>query len=168
MRILIIACQRTGGTVFGQWLAYEKNFLFINEPETNQYGDNIVVKKLWNSDMEIIQNEWDKIIGLTRDDTYDAAISSVKALTTKKWNSFYDVTNEWIEENKDLIINEEQYLKNVVNNIQKLPILQVKYENIFINKEDIKIIQSYLELKELKYDGMLDNKLRYRNNKKII
>ena len=59
-------------------------------------------------------------------------------------------------------------MKNVVNNIQKLPILQVKYENIFINKEDIKIIQSYLELKELKYVGMLDNKLRYRNNKKII
>ena len=166
MKILIVSGQRTGSIVLGQWLAYEKKFRFYNEPKMDNYSEDAVVKKLWSEDLNLEINKWDKIIGLTRDDTYNSAISKIKALSTDKWNSYYDITDDWINENIKEIKETENYMEFVNEQIRNLPIVQVKYENIFIKKNDIKVMTDYLGLNDLKHDGMLDSKFKYRNNKK--
>ena len=81
MRILIIANQRSGSTVLGEWLSYELNYKYINEPKIveNIIDDNVIVKCLYvtfpSKNFNTLIEKYDKIIGLTRKNTDESAIS---------------------------------------------------------------------------------------------
>jgi len=178
VKILIIANQRSGSTIFGQWMAFELGYTFINEPNFpfDISQDNIVVK-----DIEIaihsknIQNspeKYDKIIGLVRNDTFESSISLLyceENLNTYDYHGPYSIDQTWknnrIEEIKKietLLITRNNHIKSLQN------ILQCTYENIFQNKDDIVKIKNYLGVEEFKYLKMLDKTNRYRNSKKMI
>ena len=171
MRILIIALGRSGGYQLNEWLALELGYKMIHEPiRTNQSieGDNIVVKYLINeiedrTDIDYIN--WEKIIGLTRMDVRECAISQTKALQTNEWRGGYEVSNEWIKENEIDInyfeewVNKQNDYLNTINEIQ----LQVTYERIYNTKEDIQRIKDYIGITNTKYEHLLDNTNRLRN-----
>ena len=81
MRILIIALARSGGYQLNEWLALELGYKPIHKPiRTNESieGDNIVVKYITTDIKDKIKfdfNNWDKIIGLIRNDTMECAKS---------------------------------------------------------------------------------------------
>lgn len=176
MRILIIAVARSGGHQLNEWLALELGYKMIHEPiKTNQSidGNNIVVKYITTDIKDKTKfdfKNWDKIIGLIRNDTIECAQSFVYAEQTNKWHVGYEITNEWIEDNKESIIEVESLIKNEINIIKELNAiqLQVTYEGIYHTKEDIQRIKDYIGITNAKYEHLLDitNRLRNRNKTK--
>jgi hypothetical protein len=181
MRILIIAMGRSGGYSLLNWIGSEKRYETIHEP-TMDNGDilsiykirllaknknNTVVKYLISE----IENEldtfdwsnWDKIIGLIRNDTRECAISHC-------WRDCYEITNEWITENEEEIKKEESRLqknKELISNIPQIELL-ISYENIYCenlyqSNVDIDKLTNYLEIKKVKSYSLLDNRNRLRN-----
>ena len=124
MRILIIAQSRTGSTVFSKWLSKELNHQWSNE----QFNSNIkfeidkvfteknivckiCVKEIENNFIErqnikiknindLLLLTWDNIFILTRNDSYDQAISKVWASLNNKWHDNYEITQDWLQQNK--------------------------------------------------------------------
>ena len=174
MRILIIALSRSGGYQLNQWLALELGYKMIHEPiRTKQSidGDNIVVKYLINeieNRMNIDFTNWDKIIGLTRMDVGECAISQTKAVQTNEWRNGYDVNNEWINQNKIHIKHFEEQINNRIDCINKIKEIElsVTYERIYNTKEDIQRIKDYIGIKNTKYEHLLDSTNRLRNRNK--
>ena len=175
MRILIIALVRSGGRQLNEWLALELGYKMIHEPirrNASIEGDDIVVKYLIGeiqnrTDIDLLN--WDKIIGLVRNDTIECAKSFVYAEQIDRWHGGYEMTSEWIEDNKENIIGLESILKNQIDYIKELnPIqLQVTYESIYDTKEDIQRIKDYIGITNAKYEHLLDNTNRLRNRSKI-
>ena len=174
MRILIIALARSGGYQLNEWLALELGYKMIHEPiRTNESieGDNIVVKYLINeienrNDIDLLN--WDKIIGLTRTDVRECAISQTQAWQTKKWRSGYEVSDEWIVENEIDIKHFEGWINNAIdymNGINEIH-LRVTYERIYNTKEDIQRIKDYIGITNTKYDYLIDSTNRLRNRSK--
>jgi len=174
MRILIIALARSGGYQLNEWLALELGYKMIHEPiRTNESieGDNIVVKYLINeienrNDIDLLN--WDKIIGLTRTDARECAISQTQAWQTKKWRSGYEVSDEWIVENEIDIKHFEEWVNkrnDYLNGINEID-LRVTYERIYNTKEDIQRIKDYIGITNTKYEHLLDNTNRLRNRSK--
>ena len=83
MRILIIAGTRVGGTSFGNWLSLELGIPFSMEPDnTNNQSKwlegDCVTKIIYSIDTPtLLNNNWDKIIGITRTNLFECAISSL-------------------------------------------------------------------------------------------
>ena len=174
MRILIISMGRSGGYQLNQWMALELNYKMIHEPIVNKLninGDNIVVKCLLNE----IKNEknfdfknWDKIIGLTRTDIRECAISHIKAVQTNEWRSGYILSDEWILNNIETINQNQGWIEsgnNYISNIKEIQ-LNVTYEGIYNTKEDIQRIKDYIGITNTKYEHLLDNTNRLRNRNK--
>jgi hypothetical protein len=181
MRILIISPQRTGGNVFSKWLSLELSYKWCHEPfninnnlldKISYYMevDNVVMKLNpfeWREqyDDKTLYNSFDKIIGLTRNNILDSAISYVKAVETNNFTKKYLVDDEWIVNNDEIIKNNFNQLSELnyfVKGIENT--LQVTYEGIYQNKTDIEKLKKYIGIDDLKYIGMIDNKNRYRNN----
>jgi len=174
MRILIIALARSGGYQLNEWLALELGYKMIHEPiRTNQSveGDNIVVKYLINeieNIMDIDYTSWDKIIGLTRMDVRECAISQTKAVQTNEWRGGYEVSSEWINQNEIDINHFEEWVNkqnDYLNTIKEIQ-LNVTYEGIYNTKEDIQRIKDYIGITSTKYEHLLDSTNRLRNRSK--
>lgn len=174
MRILIIALGRSGGYQLNEWLAFELGYKMIHEPIYNNKsieGNDIVVKyniiEIENR-MDIDLTNWDKIIGLTREDVRECAISQTKAVQTNEWRSGYEVSSEWINQN-ETDIKHFEYWKNksidYLNTIKEIQ-LRVTYEGIYNTKEDIQRIKDYIGITSTKYEHLLDNTNRLRNRNK--
>ena len=114
MRILIIANQRTGSTTLGQWLSYELNYRFINEPKTpiEILESDVVVKSLYialpfkDFNINDLIKKYDKIIGLTRKDTFECAISLLycqENYIKYPYHGIYNVDDKWISNRKEKI-----------------------------------------------------------------
>ena len=174
MRILIIALARSGGYQLNEWLALELGYKMVHEPiRTNQSveGDNIVVKYLINeieNRMDIDFTNWDKIIGLTRIDARECAISQTKAVQTNEWRGGYEVNSEWINQNETDIKHFEEWVNkrnDYLNTIKEIQ-LKVTYEGIYNTKEDTQRIKDYIGITSTKYEHLLDNTNRLRNRRK--
>lgn len=174
MRILIIAIARSGGHQLNEWLALELGYKMIHEPIWNKLDineNNIVVKYLINeieNRMDIDFINWDKIIGLTRMDVRECAISQTKAVQTNEWRDGYEVNSEWINQNETDIKHFEEWVNkrnDYLNTIKEIQ-LQVTYEKIYNTKEDIQRIKDYIGITKTKYEHLLDNTNRLRNRKK--
>jgi hypothetical protein len=171
MRILIIALGRSGGHQLNMWLSMELGYKMMHEPkitleEINE--DNIVVKCVINK-IENINNinttNWDKIIGLTRVDTKECAISHIKAIETINYRNRYNISNEWLDQQKLKIIQYAEQINkknNYVNGIKEIE-LKVTYEGIYDTKEDIQRIKDYIGIIHTKYEYLLDNRNRLRD-----
>jgi LPS sulfotransferase NodH len=117
MKILILSHTRCGSTTLCKWLSKELNFELDESPYNPKqfndvFGKNNIVRKIVAEEYlptkEEIHN-FDKVLFLTRNDTIDSAISYVIANNLEKWHIEYEVTNEWIEENKNEIIKISNY-----------------------------------------------------------
>jgi len=149
------------------------------DPEYIFTTNDIIVKfpyqdleKINRDDMknlpEDLINKFDKTIGLTRENLLESAQSMVWARKNNKWHDTYSMTPEWLENNKEEILTTRNDLLDTNEKIKKLSILQVAYENIFINKSDISKIQDYLSIKKLRFLNLLDSHFRYRKNNEYI
>ena len=174
MRILIIAGGRSGGYQLNEWLALELDYKMIHEPIWNNKsidGDNIVVKyniSEIDNRIDIDLTNWDKIIGLTREDVRECAISQTRAIQKQEWRSEYEVSSEWINQNEIDIKHFEEWTNKKndhINNIKEIQ-LRVTYESIYNTKEDIGRIIDYIGIIHTKYEHLLDNTNRLRNRKK--
>jgi hypothetical protein len=174
MRILIIALARSGGYQLNEWLTLELGYKMIHEPIWNKLdvnGDNIVVKYnigeiIKVSDIDL--TNWDKIIGLTRNDTRECAISHIKSVQRNDWRRAYEVSDEWIKENEIDIKHFEGWANggiDYINGINEID-LRVTYERIYNTKEDIQRIKDYIGITNTKYEHLLDNTNRLRNRNK--
>lgn len=178
MRILIIANQRSGSTVLGEWLSYELNYKYINEPKIveNIIDDNVIVKCLYvtfpSKNFNTLIEKYDKIIGLTRKNTDESAISLLycqENINSYNFHGLYVVDDTWILERKEKIESISNLNKEINLNINSISgILQCSYENIYQEKNDIELIKNYLNVDKFKYVGMLDSSNRYRNEKNNI
>ena len=180
MRILIIALARSGGFQFNDWLSLELGYKMIHEPIKRNIStegeDNIVVKHLINdyednNNLYIDLSNWDKIIGLNRNDTYNTAISQVFAVQKQKWNRPYTITDGWILENENEIKIVQEWFNNAVTNLKTIKEIElfVTYEGIYNTKEDIQRIKDYIGITNTKYEHLLDNTNRLRDRpQKII
>jgi hypothetical protein len=175
MRILIIALGRSGGYQLNIWLSLELGYKMIHEPNiTNESteGDNIVVKHLITDiekENDIDYKNWDKIIGLIREDVRECAISQTVAIQKDQWRVGYEVSDEWIKENEITIQHYEGWVNDkiqAINQIKEIS-LMVTYEGIYYTKEDIKKIKDYIGISNTKYEHILDNTNRLRNKSKL-
>jgi hypothetical protein len=173
MRILIIAMPRSGGYQLNSWLSVELDYTMIHEPiNTNQSidGNNIVVKYLIDeiNDTNIDYKNWDKIIGLTRTNIKEGAISQLMAIQRSEWRTGYEVKNGWIEENKEELNYFENWMQDkieLINTISEIGLF-VSYEGIYDTNEDIQKIKDYIGINNTKYEHLLDNTNRLRNRNK--
>ena len=152
----------------------ELGYKMIHEPiRTNQSieGNNIVVKYLINeieNKNDIDLTNWDKIIGLIRNDTYDTAISQTIAVQTNQWRGGYEVSDEWIKQNETDIKHFEEWANKRIDYLKTIKEIQllVTYEGIYNTKEDIQRIKDYIGITNTKYEQLLDNTNRLRNRSK--
>jgi hypothetical protein len=175
MRILIIANQRSGSTVLGEWLSYELNYKYINEPDTVEdiIEDNIIVKCLYvaisSKNLNKLFEKYDKIIGLIRKNTDESAISLLycqENINNYNFHGLYSVDNNWIVDRKEKIKNISNLNRQINFNIKSISgILHCSYESIYQEKNDIELIKNYLNIEKFKYIKMLDLSNRYRNGK---
>ena len=174
MRILIIALVSSGGYHFNDWLSLELEYERVHEPIVRKVStegkDNIVVKHLINdyendSNLHLDLKNWDKIIGLTRENTYDTAISHVYALQNKEWRLPYKVTNEWILKNEIEIKEAEQWFIESTNYLKTIKEIElfVTYEGIYHTKEDIQRVKDYVGITNAKFQHLLDNSNKSRD-----
>jgi hypothetical protein len=177
MRILIIALARSGGYQLNEWLALELGYKMIHEPIKRNIStegkDNIVVKHLINdyednTNLYIDLSNWDKIIGLTRTNIKEGAISQLMAIQRSEWRTGYEVKNGWIEENKEELNYFENWMQDkieLINTISEIGLF-VSYEGIYDTNEDIQKIKDYIGINNTKYEHLLDNTNRLRNRNK--
>lgn len=190
MRILLIAPPRSGATTFSRWLSKELNLKWINEPFNNNQlnnielifefhtKNNIIAKITGNEYIHTQKDKWDLIIGLTRSNVDESAISFTKALlenkTKEEWHTQYVLTDKWILENSvEIEKNKKLINKQIENIINNLDIdIQLTYKDVYYDKIKITELYDLLKLKTLNYSYMLDNDRKYRiilnNNTKHI
>jgi hypothetical protein len=188
MRILIIGGSRVGSKSFGDWLSLETGIIYDMEPfSENRFNEVICLEKkkqivkIHSEEYELVKNlHWDKIIGLTRSDIRECAISLTYAFSTNsdhlylfngnKWHNRYILSKTWIDENQEQINFRMGIIEKEQNRIltNKNEELQVTYEGIFDTKEDIERIREYLGVEKFKHLYVIDKKNRYRNNKRAL
>ncbi len=174
---------RSGGYSLLNWIGSEKKYQTIHEP-TMDNGDILSIYKMRllskNKDNTVvkyliseIENEldtfdwgnWDKVIGLIRNDTYECAISHCWALSSNSWRECYEIPNEWLIENEEQIKEEESRLqknKEIISNIPQIKLL-ISYENVYQSNDDIDKLAEYLEIQKINSYSLLDTRNRLRN-----
>lgn len=192
MRILILAHPRSGSTVLGYWLSNELQYLCFLEcwglgsndwdvyyPMNSHHeltvipNDNVVVKEMIGGNymqrIDWMNDGWDRIIRLVREDTYDAAISAVRCYSTYKWGGLreqYKLPIGFVESNLDAIKSQYMGFTSDSNRIKAMDIgLLVTYESIYCenNSDTLNRIKEYIGKEgEWKYTNMLHPQNRYR------
>lgn len=171
MRIGIIAMGRTGGYNLGLWLSNEFGIPYYHEPYNHKQtiiGEHYIVKYLnseWNELKE--KPQFDKTIGLIRENIRESAISYLRAQQSGNWREPYILTDEWIKENEGELKGAEEWIKianNKLVNINEIE-LNITYEGIYNRGEDIKRLTDYLDIQSPKYLHLLDSSNRLRKVK---
>lgn len=173
MRILVLSHTRCGSTVLCKWMSKELGIDLNETPYDKKTFDLIfdqsdVIRKIVAEEYiptEDIINKFDKVVCLSRENSMDSAISFISARNSELWHTEYEVENDWIESNRDIIIEsmyrydhlKDRYLKNKNT-------FQITYENIFINKEDINRLIGYLGIENPCHLEMLNYDNRYRKD----
>lgn len=186
MKILVVAPPRVGGRIFSWWLSLEIKYMWIHEPfhfHKESFiksedellkeldSNNILVKVNYGDWNNLFSNEnfyklFDKIICLTRKNTMDGAISLTYAVINKNFTKRYEIDDTWIKNNLNEIEIQKKVLEDWFSKIKDIPnSLQLTYEGIYYEKEDLNKLKSYLGIDEFKDMNLLNNKLRYRNRK---
>jgi|GEM_PF-1545156 hypothetical protein len=184
MRLLILTHERSGGMSLLNWLGRELGLNSYHEPFNNPIKpldiltlDNIIVKDFPHhiEDMctmgltEFIST-FDYVIVLTRKNTYETAISSIfmgsKERGTEHAHTIYTINEEWIKKYESAILIKQKELDDKIKILKNIPnVLQVTYENIYENTDDIIKICQYVGLQFVGNKDMLNNKYRLRNGK---
>jgi len=182
MRLLILTHERSGGMTLLNWLGRELSLDSYHEPFNTNIGpvdvymfDDIIVKEFphnikdWcTMSLNEFISTFDYVIVLTRENTYEAAISSVfmgsKERGTEHAHTIYTMNDEWIENHQLDILLKQKELDSKIEILKNIPnALQVTYERIYENIDDIQKIREYVGLKFITHKDMLNNKYRLRN-----
>ena len=184
MRLLILTHERSGGMSLMHWLEKELGVESYHEPFNTNIGpvdiltlDNIIVKEFphhiedWSTiSLNEFISTFDYVIVLTRENTYESAISSVfmgsKERGSEHAHTIYTMNDVWIKNNQSDILLKQKELDSKLKILKNIPNgLQVTYEGIYENTDDIKKICEYVGLKLIVHRDMLNNKYRLRNGK---
>jgi LPS sulfotransferase NodH len=176
MKILVLSHTRCGSTTLCKWLSKELGYVLDETPynhtqfnnvfEKNNVIRKIVVEEYFPTKEEI--NKFDKVIFLSRKNTIDAAISHITANNLEKWHVEYEVTNEWIEENKIKIINISNYINRLKMKLNDYVGFHVTYEDIYENKNSITKILEYINIDNPKHLEDLNYNNRYRKDNNVF
>lgn len=170
MKILILAVGRSGGYRLSQWLSMEFGYTHVHEPKYRNYiaNDNEVVKELiYYKPYDVAQ--YDKVIGLIRENVEEVAVSQLRAIKFDEWHENYSIDRNWLKENEKEIQKTKQdilKLNDMVLNDKDIQ-LHVTYEKIYNSKEDIEKLKDFLNITEFNHLNHIDNKYKYRSNKLI-
>lgn len=187
MRVLIITHPRSGGYSLTIWLSKELGCKYYHEPfnveseidiDLNVFTDkNCVVKifpiqlKKFDIDIKNFMNTFDKIIIHKRENEIDVAISLAWTILHNKqpeeWHQTYEVKDDWIYENRELIDSQMNRVKYFDREIDELKIddhLKTTYNSIFENKTDVYRILDFLNYKnQPRWLDYLDNSRKLKN-----
>ena len=176
MKILILSHTRCGSTTLSKWIAKELNLKLDETPynfktfnsvfESNNVIRKIVVEEYYPSDSDI--NKFDKVICLSRENNIDSAISFIIANKTNIWHDKYEITNNWIDENKNLILETAYKYKHLKYYLKNKNLFQITYENMYINKTDVNRVISYLNIETPKDLDMLNYDKKYRKDNNVF
>ena len=170
MRVLILKHRRAGAFVLSQWLSNELQLHHYHEPlgeenpfnrhnaERAIYGENVLIEEIPESIKEFGVNyddyleSFDKIVGITRNNIKECAIS-LQTFIKKDKHEQYKIINEgWLNLNKDEFQKNEEYLnKSKLDVISVSNCLQVTYEDIFETKKDVQKIMDYFNIEKLRH-----------------
>jgi hypothetical protein len=180
MRVLIISSLRCGGNSLLYWLSKELNIKYISEPYNKSiyesppdiYSDNLIVKFPYQQfnfldNVDGFIKTFDKVVALTRNNTREACESGVFNLIINKTQKNYQfLKSYYIDE--EFLNKYEKHINCYINeyekineSIKKIDVLQLTYENIFINKTDLPIIKEYFNI-DFSYLKIIDSKYKYR------
>jgi hypothetical protein len=172
MKILILSHTRCGSTTLCKWISKELNFELDETPydkntfdsifKKNKIIRKIVIEAYWPSDNDI--NKFDKVICLRRENSIDTAISFLNADNKSKWHEPYEITNEWINDNKSKIIETSYKYKHLKTRLKNKNLFQITYENVYINKTDINRVIRYLNIENPTHLDILDYDKKYRKD----
>ena len=172
MRILILSHTRCGSTTLCKWLSKELNFeVDYDQYDVNTFNSifikNNIIKKIvieeYNPPNEVIE-KFDKVICLSRGNNVDSAISFINAENKGKWHDIYEITNEWIKDNKNKIIETVYKYEQLKTLLKNKNLFRITYENMYINKIDINRVIVYLNIENPKHLNMLDYDKKYRKD----
>ena len=172
MRILILSHTRCGSTTLCKWLEKELG-IELDETPYNKITFNsvfkkeniirkIVIEEYYPSNNDI--NKFDKVICLSRENDVDTAISFINADNKDSWHDIYEITNEWINNNKNKIIETAHKYEHLKEYLKNKNLFQTTYENIYINKTDVNKVISYLNIENPKHLDMIDYDKKYRKD----
>lgn len=172
MRVLVLSHTRCGSTTLCKWLSKELDMVLDENPyEKKTFNDTlksnnsirkIVVEEYFPTKEEI--SKFDKVIFLTRISDIDAAISYMTANDLKEWHKEYEVTLEWIEENKIKIINISNNIKSLKMKLNDYAGFHITYEDLYVNKSCVDRVLEYINVSHPKYLDMLDYDKKYRKD----
>lgn len=176
MKILILSHTRCGSTTLCKWLSKELDYTLDETPyNQKQFNDvfektdiirKIVVEEYFPTKEEICK--FDKVIFLSRKNNIDAAISHINANNLGEWHVKYEVTNEWIEDNKTKIVNISNYINRLKMRLNEYDGFHVTYEDIYENKSSINKILKYLNIDNPKHLEDLNYNNRYRKDENLF
>jgi hypothetical protein len=176
VRILILSHTRCGSTTLSKWLEKELN-IYLDETKHNKMSfdsafqnesviSKIVVEEYFPTKEEV--EKFDKVIFLMRKNSIDAAISHIRANNIEEWHEKYEVTSEWIEENKIKIINTSNYINGLKMKLKDYVGFHVTYEDIYVNKSSVNKILDYMDIKSPKHLDMLEYDKKYRKDNNVF
>jgi hypothetical protein len=193
MRVLVLKHRRAGAFVLSQWISSELQLHHYHEPlgednpfnrhnaERALYGDNVLIEEIPESIKEFGLNynefldSFDKIVGLTRNDIKECAISLQTFIKKDKYEQYNIINTDWLNLNEsEFRLNEEYLNKSKMEVLSVVNSLQVTYEDIFETKKDIQKLVNYLEINGLRNLDKLNiidpaaKKLRNVSTKKLI
>jgi hypothetical protein len=172
MKILILSHTRCGSTTLCKWICKELNFELDETPyDKNLFNfvfekENIIRKIVIEeyTPTKEDMNKFDKVICLTRENSIDSSISFINADNKGRWHETYEITNEWIDDNKNKIIEMVYKYEHLKNRLKNKNLFQTTYENIYINKTDVNKVISYLNIENPKHLDMIDYDKKYRKD----
>jgi hypothetical protein len=172
MRILILSHTRCGSTTLCKWISKELDIeLDATHYDFKQFNSvfekNNIIRKIvieeYNPSNEVIE-KFDKVICLSRENDIDSAISFINADNKGRWHETYEITNEWIDDNKNKIIEMVYKYEHLKNRLKNKNLFQTTYENIYVNKTDVNKVISYLNIENPKHLDMIDYDKKYRKD----
>ena len=176
MKVLILSHTRCGSTTLCKWISKELDIELDESPYDKKTFDLIfqktnIIRKIVTEEYipsNDVINKFDKVICLSRESNIDTAISFIVANTKNIWHSKYEVSNEWIVENKNKILEQANRYDLMKNNFKQIKALHITYENIYINKSAIIKILNYMGINFPNHLDMLDYHKKYRKDNNVF
>jgi LPS sulfotransferase NodH len=172
MKILILSHTRCGSTTLCKWVSKELDIVLDETPYDRKtfysvFEKNNIIRKIvieeYNPPNEVIE-KFDKVICLSRENNIDSAISFINADNKGKWHDVYEITNDWINDNQNKIIEKVYKYEHLRNLLKNKNLFQITYENMYVNKTDVSRVIDYLDIKNPKHLDMLNYDKKYRKD----
>lgn len=176
MRVLVLSHTRCGSTTLCKWLSKELDFVLDERPYDFKIFNSII--KSDNVIIKIVAEEYyptkeditkfDRVICLTRENSSDASISFIRSKNVDKWHDQYEVTDEWISENKNKISEQIYKYDEIKLRLKEYKVFQIIYENIYVSKSDINRMLNYMDINSPKHLDMLGYDKKYRKDNNVF